>query len=680
MLSRTHPLLYLSRPRIIRRVLSAVCLGAFCAATASAQCYLFVSSKSNASLEVQINTFLSQIGPINAGGGYTYEYTFFGNYILKVGSSTQVTTNQLGGVSYGYTTIGEPLTTMAWEVAAPDLTNTWQVILQSSQELMPKGLPATLPVISQWVGPAGMTPDTIGVGGTPAVFYPITQITSCGTTSTAPTITISNASPQFSYTQGGALPASQTITIDNSDGTPLSSYVAISASPWVTVSEAATSLTISVDPSGLTPGEHDSAIVITSPGATNSPQSIKITLIVTANSPPVFSGPMSFAAITPCRVADTRNANGPFGGPSIAAQTSRDFVIPNSACGIPSTAGAYSLNVAVVPKKTLGYVTVWPAGQSQPTVATLTALDGQVRSNAAIVAAGANGAISMFATDDTDVILDINGYFNSPGGAAATVDRTAHAYSAAASTAGASAFYPLTPCRIADTRNAAGPLGGPSLAAESTRSFPIADSSCGVPTTALAYSLNFAAVPKGPLGYLTAWPTGQPQPGVASLNAVTGTVTANAVIVPAGANGAVSVYTTNATDLVIDIDGYFAAPGAGGLSFYAGTPCRVLDSRDPQGTPPFNGERGVDVTASSCGLPASAKAFVFNATVVPPGPFGYLTMWPEGEPQPVAATLNALDGAITSNMAIVPTTNGSISVFGSNPTYLILDNFGYFAP
>jgi hypothetical protein len=152
------------------------------------------------------------------------------------------------------------------------------------------------------------------------------------------------------------------------------------------------------------------------------------------------------------------------------------------------------------------------------------------------------------------------------------------------------------------------------------------------------------------------------------------------VIVPAGENGAVAVYATNDTDLVIDIDGYFAAPGNGGLSFYAATPCRVLDSRNLQGTLPFNGERGVDVTASPCSLPATAQAFVFNATGVPPGPFGYLTVWPEGEPQPLAATLNALDGAITSNMAIVPTTTGSISVFGSSPTYLILDNFGYIAP
>ena len=31
-------------------------------------------------------------------------------------------------------------------------------------------------------------------------------------------------------------------------------------------------------------------------------------------------------------------------------------------------------------------------------------------------------------------------------------------------------------------------------------------------------------------------------------------------------------------------------------------------------------------------------------------------------------------------MAIVPATNGSIDIFASNPTHLILDLFGYFAP
>jgi hypothetical protein len=288
--------------------------------------------------------------------------------------------------------------------------------------------------------------------------------------------------------------------------------------------------------------------------------------------------------------------------------------------------------------------------------------DGRIKSNAAIVPSGAGGAISMFVTDTTDVVIDINGYF------------------VPSSNSSALAFYTVTPCRIADTRNATGPFGGPPLPANGTRTFPILSSACGIPATAQAYSLNFAAVPQGPLGYLTAWPTGKSQPTVASLNAPTGTVVANAVIVPAGTNGSVDVYATNATDLVIDIDGYFAPAGASGLSFYASAPCRVLDSRLPVGTPPFSNIKNVNVTGSGCSVPAAATAYVFNATAVPPASLGYITMWPQGQTQPAVATLNALDGAITSNLAIVPTTNGSISVFAFNPTQLVLDLFGYFAP
>jgi hypothetical protein len=42
--------------------------------------------------------------------------------------------------------------------------------------------------------------------------------------------------------------------------------------------------------------------------------------------------------------------------------------------------------------------------------------------------------------------------------------------------------------------------------------------------------------------------------------------------------------------------------------------------------------------------------------------------------------LNADDGAITSNMAIVPTTNGTIEVFATDSTNLLLDLSSYFAP
>jgi hypothetical protein len=370
---------------------------------------------------------------------------------------------------------------------------------------------------------------------------------------------------------------------------------------------------------------------------------------------------LSFVPMTPCRVVDTRNAAGPFGGPSISGGASRDFNIPTSACSVPSTAQAYSLNVAAVPAGPLGYLTLWPTGQTQPLASTLNSLDGRIKSNAAIVPAGTAGSISVFASNATDVILDINGYF-----VPATVTT-------------ALAFYPITPCRIADTRNATAPLGGPSLDGGSSRTFPIQSSTCGLPATAQAYSLNFAAIPRGPLGYVTAWPTGQSMPLAASLNALTGTVTANAAIVPAGTAGSIDVFASNPTNLVIDVNGYFAPMATGGLSLYGVTPCRVLDTRLPAGSPPIT-SLVVAVSASACGIPSTAQADVLSVTAVPTGPLGYMTLWPQGQAMPVVSTLNALDGAVTSNLAIVPTINGSISVFPSNPTHVVMDISGYFGP
>ena len=53
--------------------------------------------------------------------------------------------------------------------------------------------------------------------------------------------------------------------------------------------------------------------------------------------------------VTPCRVVDTRQTNGPFGGPRLQGGHSRSFPIPQGACNIPASAAAYSLNVTVVP-------------------------------------------------------------------------------------------------------------------------------------------------------------------------------------------------------------------------------------------------------------------------------------------------------------------------------------------
>jgi uncharacterized repeat protein (TIGR03803 family) len=384
-----------------------------------------------------------------------------------------------------------------------------------------------------------------------------------------------------------------------------------------------------------------------------------------AFTPGIPPTPVQFVPLTPCRVVDTRNPDGTFGGPPIQGGTARSFPLPQGACGIPDTAKVYSLNVTVVPHGRLGYLTIWPTGQGQPQVSTMNS-DGRIKANAAIVPAGTGGAVSVYVSDTTDVVLDINGYFMSTT-PAATYE-----------------FYPLQPCRLVDTRNPNGDLGGPFLRGAVERDFPLLESPClsGLPLQVQAYSLNVTVLPNPSgqrLGYLTVWPAGADQPAVSTLNNPTATYVANAAIVPAPPDGRIAVYPSQSTDLLVDINGYFATPGTGGMQLYPVTPCRVIDTRSGGG-PPFSGELTVNVAGSTCAPSVNAQAYVLNATVIPSGRLGFLTLWPNGQPQPNVSTLNAPDGAVSSNMAIVPTMNGSIDAYASALTQLILDISGYFAP
>ena len=455
------------------------------------------------------------------------------------------------------------------------------------------------------------------------------------------------ATPTFSPV-GGTYLTAQTVTISDATSGAAIYYTTHGTAPSTESAQYTAPITVS------TTGTLEAIAVAA--GYTNS-----MAASATYTIQPSTTGELQFVAMTPCRIADTRNATGAFGGPELAAGASRTFNVLQSTCNIPANAAAYSLNVTVVPIQSLGYLTVWPAGEPQPVVSTLNSGDGRVKANAILTPAGTRGGVSVFASDATQFILDIDGYFVPEG----------------TSTAGLE-FYPLTPCRMADTRNAAGPLGGPSLTGGVGRAFPLLSSACGIPSTAQAYSLNITAVPHGGLGYLTVWPTGQAQPVVSTLNSSTGVVTANAAIVPAGSGGDVSIFVSDTADVILDVNGYFATPGTGGLSLYTVTPCRALDTRNGAGA--FNGTLTVPVHGSNCAPPSTAQAYVLNSTVLPVASLSYLTLWATGGMQPGVSTLNASDGAITSNMAIVPTTNGSVDAFSTDATNLLLDLSSYFAP
>jgi hypothetical protein len=376
---------------------------------------------------------------------------------------------------------------------------------------------------------------------------------------------------------------------------------------------------------------------------------------------------LDFYPVTPCRVADT----------VIGAQQAPTLNVLSNSCGIPSTAAAYSFNITAIPQTGyLGMLKTYPAGQSQPNVSTLNSYNGSAIANAAIVPAGTSGEINVYVTDATEVKLDINGYFAPP-------------------LSNGLEFFAVTPCRIADTRTGAGftgAFGPPSLVAYTTRPFTVPSSSCGIPSTAGAYSLNFTVVPPGALQELIAWPVGPSLPNVSMLSDPTGAVLADAAIVPAGTGGAINVYPYAATDMLFDINGYFAAPSSQGLHFYPVTPCRVADTRSGAG---FSGAFGppslvgggtprfFPIPSSSCGIPTTAAAYSLNFTVVPPQgqQLGNLTTWPTGQSMPNVSTLNDSAGIVLANAAIVAAgTGGAISVWVTDSTDMCLDINGYFAP
>jgi hypothetical protein len=124
-------------------------------------------------------------------------------------------------------------------------------------------------------------------------------------------------------------------------------------------------------------------------------------------------------------------------------------------------------------------------------------------------------------------------------------------------------FYTVAPCRMVDTRNAAGPLGGPILTSGQARTFPLLSAACGVPATAKALSINATAVTPSAAGSLVIYPGDAATPLTSNLNFNAGTVRANNAIVGLSRNGDGSVTVLpglgsgNQVHFIIDVNGYF---------------------------------------------------------------------------------------------------------------------------
>ncbi len=251
---------------------------------------------------------------------------------------------------------------------------------------------------------------------------------------------------------------------------------------------------------------------------------------------------------------------------------------------------------------------------------------------------------------------------------------------AAASSAGA-AYVPLSPRRLLDTRRQGGALGSGQ-----TRALAVAGVD-GVPMDATAVALNVTVTDTSAAGFLTVYPTGQPTPEVSNLNWTAGETLANLVLVRLGGGG-VTLYNQNgSTEVVVDLQGYFAAAVSGAAGEYVPlTPARIADTRSGSGEPYAGTALGPGQTlnihvAGVGGVPVSgAAAAVLNLTVTDTTASSFLSVYPQGEANPQTSTLNWVKGATVANRVMVPLgAAGGITVYNqAGNTAVVIDVDGYF--
>lgn len=241
-----------------------------------------------------------------------------------------------------------------------------------------------------------------------------------------------------------------------------------------------------------------------------------------------------FTPLTPGRVLDTRDGTGRGGAVgAVGAGQTIDVAVTNVQ-GVPNSGvSAVALNVTVEGPTAPGYVTTWPTGEPRPNASTHNFVAGVNVANMVIAKVGAGGKVSLFnSAGSTNLIADVVGYYSSSGGA----------------------FVPVTPKRLADTRDGTGGVFG-MLGAGSSVSIPIASGN-PVPANAVGAVVNVTAVDATSRSFVTAWPAGQPMPVASTMNPRPGVPVPNQAYLKLG-NRALSIYNdAGATNVIVDVFGY----------------------------------------------------------------------------------------------------------------------------
>jgi hypothetical protein len=393
----------------------------------------------------------------------------------------------------------------------------------------------------------------------------------------------------------------------------------------------------------------------------------------------VNSQPSSFTALgAPVRVLDTRpttfigpssNLLGPF--PQFAI-----IDLPIAASGvIPPTATSIAVNVTSTDALTPFYVQALPTlGGAVGGFSTINvAGPGQIRPNFAIVPIG-QGSISIFVPTGGNIIVDAMGYFTPVDPATPDV--------------AAGRFVPINPRRALDTRPAqAGPVPPgwithkPAIG-EKVRVEVPADS--GVPASGVsALVVNVTATESSGPGFLQAIPTGSTTGSTSTVNYIANQNAATHAIVPLGADRTISVFTSSASHIVVDVMGYITdatAPSTSSGLFVPVPPDRYYDSRiTPYAIHAGGSTLAVPLAGPPFVVPVGAAAISMNLTSDAAVGSGFVTVYPADGTFPLASNLNYVAATPVANAALVKLSSaGTLNTFVNVATHVIIDVNGYF--
>lgn len=293
-----------------------------------------------------------------------------------------------------------------------------------------------------------------------------------------------------------------------------------------------------------------------------------------------------------------------------------------------------------------------------------TQFDGftQVLTCAHAVNPGVNNTLRLAIADTSDRILDSAVFIESSG--VTSTPKTK--------------YTPLAqPQRAYDSRQSGTALPMAKLGAGQTVTIPMAGL-YGVPADAVSVALNVTSdAAEGP-GFLTVYPSTDPLPTASNVNFKGGGADPNLVVAKLGTDGAIKVYSNAATNVIVDVFGYFSTSAANG--FIAVTPDRVIDTRT-SGFKPGKGQIVTFQVAGKYDVPADATSVALNLTLDQPVTAGWAAAYAAGSPVPATSNVNVGPGETRPNVVFAPIgAGGAVSVYLDTSAHVIADVFGYFSP